>query len=150
MKVMNNFFLLCQEASFGAVSGVVSALNILEIINVKKDGSNRKISFIALTKNTVDIEEDDKEDLGFSFAIRVENKTTGKIEGMLGKDGGELRIISKFNKKDIDDSDLTKLSIGTVTPIEYEFKEEGVYEFSIFDDNDIKLSSYTIFVKKEK
>ena len=40
MKVMNNFFLLCQEASFGAVSGVVSALNILEIINIKKDGSN--------------------------------------------------------------------------------------------------------------
>lgn len=150
MKVMNNFFLLCQEASFGAVSGVVSALNILEIINVKKDGSNRKISFIALTKNTVDIEEDDKEDLGFSFAIRVENKTTGKIEGMLGKDGGELRIISKFNKKDIDDSDLTKLSIGTVTPIEYEFKEEGMYEFSIFNDNNEKLSSYTIFVKKEK
>ena len=109
-----------------------------------------RISFMALTKNTVDIEEDDKEDLGFSFAIRVENKTTGEIQVILGKDGEELRIVSKFNKKDIDNSGLTKLSMGTVTPIEYEFKEEGVYEFSIFDYNDIKLSSYTIFVKKEK
>ena len=148
MKVANNFFLLCQEASFGAVNGVVSALNILEIIKIKKNDSNRKVSFVALTKNTLRIEKDDKDDLSFFFSLEVKNKTTGKTKKIFDKEGKELKIGLKFNRKDMDGQ--TELSMGTVTPIEFKFKEEGLYEFSIFDSKKAKLSSYNIFVKLEE